>query len=340
LNLVTGATGIVGSHVVLALLQNNQAVVACKQKSSDISKLEKLFSYYTPNYKQLFYKINWVEMDLTEMSSIEDALEGITAVYHCAGFVSLNKKDREKLFAINEKGTENMVNACLQKKIRALCHVSSIATINNLDYTLPLSEEVFWKKSGKESDYAISKYNAEREVWRGIEEGLNALIVNPGVILSPGFWNQSSSKIFDTCYKGNKFYTSGTSGYIGALDLANTMINLVHDKKFANRYIIIENNYTIQSIFNSIQKQFHKAGPTIKVNKVMLQIGRMAQTFYSLFTGKEVVLTKALINSAFTSQLYSNKKILANTNLHFTAIEEIIAQICKIYLAEKKTQSK
>lgn len=335
LNLVTGATGIVGSHVVLNLLQNNESVLACKQKSSDISKVQKLFSYYTSDYQSLFEKINWVELDLMDISSIEEALAGVDRVYHCAGFVSFGKKDRKKLFEVNEIGTSNIVNACLHKNISTLCHVSSIATINNLDYTLPLNEDVFWKKSGRESDYAISKYNAEREVWRGIEEGLNAVIVNPGVILSPGFWNQSSSKLFETGYKGTKFYTDGSSGYIGADDLAKTMIELVNQKKFANRYIVIENNYSIQKIFTLIQSHFQKAAPSIKVSKTMLKIGRLFELLAALFSKREIVLTKAVINSAFSKQLYDNQKIRGQTYVQFAPISELIPKICAHYLNEK-----
>lgn len=186
-NLVTGATGILGSHVVLALLQKGRKVVASKQPNSDLSKIKTLFSYYGNEALRLYESITWVDLDVRDQLMIEDALEGIDTVYHCAGFVSFNRNERKKMMDINEQGTRNMVNACLHKNIDALCHVSSLATINNLDYTEALTEQVFWKTSGHESAYAISKYNAEREVWRGIEEGLRAVIVNPGVILSPGF---------------------------------------------------------------------------------------------------------------------------------------------------------
>ncbi|MGZ4090066.1 MAG: NAD-dependent epimerase/dehydratase family protein [Bacteroidia bacterium] len=191
MNLVTGATGIIGSHVVLKLLQANKPVVAARQKNSDVAAVEKLFAYYTKESARLFQKIKWVEVDVCDIFSVEEALDGITIVYHCAGYISFDRRNREKLFKINEGGTANVVNACLLKNV-TLCHVSSIATINNLDYKDNLDETVFWKTSGRESDYAVSKYNAEREVWRGIEEGLRAVIVNPGVVLSPGFWNQSS----------------------------------------------------------------------------------------------------------------------------------------------------
>ncbi|MCC6370287.1 MAG: NAD-dependent epimerase/dehydratase family protein [Bacteroidia bacterium] len=339
MNLVTGATGIIGSHVLLALLQANRPVTACKQKNSDLKRVEKLFSYYTSDYTALFAKIKWIDLDIRDSFSVDDALEGIDTVYHCAGFVSFNRNQRKKLMEVNHQGTKLLVDACLHKNIKAFCHVSSMATINNQDYTLPLSEEVFWKLSGKESDYAMSKYNAEREVWRGMEEGLNAVIVNPGVVLSPGFWDQSSSRIFDTCYKGNLFYTAGSTGYVAARDVAAAMLKLVDAQKFSNRYILIENNYPFKTVFNWIHANFKKPLPRINATKPILYLGWMADSVISFVFGRKLVLTHSLINSALNKQLYSNHKINATGLLSFMPVEKCLAEICAIYLAEKEKGS-
>ncbi len=336
MNLVIGATGILGGHVVLKLLQNNQPVIAGKQKTSDLKKVEKLFSYYDPNYKQLFEKIKWIDIDVTDIYSIEEALEGITTVYNCSGFVSFNKADRKKLFQINEGGAANVVNACLEKKIASLCHVSSIATINNSDYIVPLNESVFWKSSGKESDYAISKHNGEREVWRGIEEGLNAIVVNPGVILSSGFWDQSSSQLFNVCYKGNKFYTDGKAGYIAAEDVAACMIELVEKRLFANRYILIENNYSFKEILSQVQSQLNRAKPSINAGKNLLELARIMDAFMCLFTGKPRRITKLVIFAGLNKQLFSNSKIKAVFSRGFMPVNQAIEKICKDFLADKK----
>ncbi|MES2680013.1 MAG: NAD-dependent epimerase/dehydratase family protein [Bacteroidota bacterium] len=334
MNLVTGATGILGSHVLLELLKNGQPVVACKQNSSDLRRVEKLFAYYVPNHQELFAKIKWVDVDVRDIFSIDDALEGITTVYHCAGLVSFDKRDRQKLTEINEVGTANVVNACLGKKIQALCHVSSIGAINNSDYILPLHEDVFWKTSGRESHYAISKYNGEREVWRGIEEGLNAVIVNPGVILSPGFRNQSSSRIFDTCYRGNKFYTSGSTGYVAAADVAKIMVALITERKYRNRYILVEGNYKFRDVFSQIHTQFKNPAPRVNVPRAALVMAGFFESIISFFRGKPPRINKALINAAFNNQVFSNKKIRETLNYSFIPIDQTIGQICKSYLFE------
>lgn len=335
MNLVTGATGIVGSHVVLALLQNNEPVLATRQKNSDISKTEKLFSYYTPDYKQLFQKIKWLELNLSDLFAIEDALAEVTAVYHCAGSVSFLKADKKKMVEVNETGTRNLVNACLGKNIKAFCYVSSIATINNLDHKSALNEEVFWKTSGKESDYAFSKYNGEREVWRGIEEGLNAVIVNPGLILSPGFWDQSSSKLFETCYRGNSFYTEGTSAYVAASDVANCMIALVNKKCFGQRYILVENNYSFLQIFSLIQSAFHKKAPGIKLSRAVLKFVSKLESILCLFSGKSPKLGAGIVNAAFNQQLFDNTKVKSELACEFRSTAQVIAEICRHYSLEK-----
>ncbi|MBA2610715.1 MAG: NAD-dependent epimerase/dehydratase family protein [Bacteroidetes bacterium] len=339
MNLVIGATGILGSHVVLKLLQNDQPVIASRQKNSNLKNVEKLFSYYCDNSKQLFEKIKWVEIDVTDIYSIEEALEGITNVYNCSGFVSFINSDRKKLFLINETGAANVVNACLQKKIDALCHVSSVATINNSDYIVPLSENVFWKSSGKESDYAISKYNGEREVWRGIEEGLNAVIVNPGVILSSGFWQQSSSKLVDVCYKGNRFYTNGNAGYIAAEDVAACMLQLVNKRLFANRYILIENNYSFKEILDKIQSQLKKPKPTINAGKNILGFARVIDAFISTFSKKQQQITQPVIDASLNKQLFSNEKIKSVFQSPLLPVNQVIEKVCKDYLADKNVHS-
>lgn len=328
MNLVTGGTGLLGSHVVLKLLQQGKSVVVAKQSTSNIQQVKQLFSYYESNANELFDKIKWVDIDLTNVFSIEAALENIDTVFHCAGFVSFQERDFEKLIRINEVGTANIVNACIHKKISALCHVSSLSTINNSDYLGEINEGVFWKTSGKESAYAISKYNAEREVWRGIEEGLNAVIVNPGVILAPGYPHQSSGKLFAFCKKGNLFYTDGSTGYVGAFDVAEIMVQLIDKKIYTERFIIVENSYSYQSIFTLIQQAYKKPAPKIKLGFWILHFGRVADAFLSKLTGKDRVITHDIIRSATGHKSFSNQKIKKALSFTFTPINQVISQIC------------
>lgn len=336
MNLITGATGLVGAHVALQLLKQQKPVVAIKRLNSDMTKTKKLFSYYTPDYETLFQQIKWINADICDIYSVLDALEGIDTVYHCAGFVSFNKKDNKQLYKINTEGTANMVNACLEKNIKTLCHVSSIATLQNPDITQNIDESVYWKSSPNASDYAISKYNGEREVWRGMEEGLSAIIVNPSIILSPGFWNQSSGKLTSTCYKGTPFYTNGSSATVNAMDVANCMIALVTKNLTGKRYILSENNYSFKEIAATIQKQFGNKEPQIEVGKPLLILAKWAESISRVFSGKEQMLSINTIHSILEKNSYSNTRIKKELDYKFIPFSESVKFICTAYINDHK----
>lgn len=335
MNLITGATGLIGAHVALQLLQESQPVTAIRRSGSDTGKTRKLFSYYTPDYEELFSRIRWVDADITDIYSILDVLDGIDHVYHCAGFVSFDDKHRGQMHRINATGTANMVNACLEKPVKAFCHVSSIATLQNPDVTINIDESVSWKSSPDVSEYAISKYNGEREVWRGMEEGLNALIVNPGLVLGPGFWEQSSGKLVSTCYKGTSFYTAGSSAAISAADTAACMIGLTRKSAFSKRFILTAHNYTFHELFSAFHKAFGKKEPSVEAGKLMLRLGLWLDALRSAITGKERVLTKATINAGLTKNTFNNTRVRETLNYRFAPLQETITFVCETYLKEQ-----
>ena len=338
MNLVTGATGLVGAHLVLQLLHQGKPVVAIKRQGSDILKTKKLFSYYTSDSENLFNKIKWVDADVLDIFSLLEALEGVETVYHCAGFVSFNSKDRKQMHRINSEGTANLVNASLEKNIKAFCHVSSIATLQNPDITTNIDESVYWKSSPNASDYAISKYNGEREVWRGTEEGLNAVIVNPGIILGPGFWQQSSGKLIETSYKGNPFYTRGSSATVDARDVASCMIQLIEKKEFSKRFVLIENNYSFKEILSTINKALGKKEPRLEAGKALLNIGKWLDGIKSFFTNKEQIITKETINATLDSNSYNNNRIKEVINHQFIPLIDTVQFVCGAYLKDIRTK--
>lgn len=336
MNLVIGATGTIGAQVALQLLQQNKSVVCAKQSSSDINKTKKLFSYYTPQFNELFNSIKWVDVDVCDIYSLIDAFEGIYTVYNCSGFVSFNRKFEKKLFKINVEGVANIVNACLEKNIKALCHVSSIAAIHNPDITQNIHEGIYWKSSPDAGNYAISKYNGEREVWRGIEEGLNAVIVNPSIVLAPGFWKQSSGKLFDTCYNGSPFYTSGASATVDVVDVANCMIKLIDKKVFNQRFIISEGNHSFKEILTVIQTNYGKKPPQFMAGKITLTIGKYLDFIRCLFSNEEQLITKETIVSGLQITTFDNSKIKNTLDFTFKPLQESSRFICNCYLNDLK----
>ena len=218
--LVTGGTGLVGAHLLYDLTSSGKKVRAIKRTSSDISVVKKVFSYYSADSENLLKNIEWVNAELSDVYSLLDAMEGVQEIYHCAAMVSFEKKKEEEMMKINIEGTANMVNAALAKSVSKFCHVSSIAALGRDEKGGFISEETFWKSSPDNSNYSISKYGAEREVWRAAEEGLNVVIVNPSLIIGGGNWTQSSSNMFSKGYKGIKYYSSGENGFIDVRDVS------------------------------------------------------------------------------------------------------------------------
>lgn len=332
-NLVTGANGLLGAHVMLVLLQRGQSVRAMTRAGSDRSEVIQFFKRFDGESGKLAESIEWREADITDLPSLEELVQGMDQVFHCAGFVSFDRSDRVKLLKINEGGTANIVAACLQWKVR-LCHVSSVAVLHNLDHKTALTENVFWKRSGKESDYAISKYNAEREVWRGIEEGLEAVIVNPSVILASGFWSRSSSRMMDTVYGGNPFYTSGSAGYVAASDVAGIMVSLMEKKISGERFILSEGSYTYRKMFTWMAEAVGKSGPRWSIPKTALHLAGIGERLLARILGKAARISPDIVNSAFNNQIYSSEKVCNLLNFKFLPIETVVKDLGKVYLED------
>ncbi|MBS1650667.1 MAG: NAD-dependent epimerase/dehydratase family protein [Bacteroidetes bacterium] len=335
MNLVTGATGIIGANTMLQLLLSNKPVIASKQANSNLEAVKNFFSLN--NHINLFNNIKWVEIDFDDVLSIEEHLKNIEVIYNCIGFVSFNNSRKKKLLKTNYHVVTNIVNACLSFPKIALCHVSSVATLHNQDQS-ELNELTYWKPSGCESAYAYSKYKGECEVWRGIEEGLNAVIVNPGVVLSAGFTNNSSSALINFCSKPNKFYTQGIAPYISASDVSKSMIMLIDKKLFGQRYILVEGNYTFKTIFTLIQNEHGYEAPTKSISKNKLHLISFFEKISTFITGKERKLSKSAIQSAFNNQKYISKHT-STLFKDFEPIKATIQAICtknKSFSASKK----
>ncbi len=328
MNLVTGATGLVGSHLLLTLLQKGETVIAMKRGLSKINEIKEIFSYYTPDHEELFSKITWREGDLNDVLGFDELLKDVKVVYHCAALVSLDDKHKEELLKSNKEGTANLVNACIDHKIEAFCFTSSIATLQNKDIKTDVDETVFWKTDPDQSAYSLSKYLAEQEVWRGIEEGLNAVIVNPGVIIGPGNWTRGTGQLVSLSAKGVKFYTEGVTGFVGAIDVAGAMVALVNKKVFGERFILVENNYSFKYVLEKIHLELCKSAPKIRAGKGLLSLGK----WFSFLMPSGQKLTSSTISALTTKTTFSNRKLGRFLDYKYTSIDECIKFASKCYL--------
>jgi dihydroflavonol-4-reductase len=326
--LITGATGLVGSHLAIHLLENDENVRAIYRNENSIVKTKSLFELYKISH--LFDKIEWIQADINDITTLEIAFENIEYVYHCAALVSFDPKDEEKLRKINIEGTANVVNFCLAKNIKKLCYVSSIAAFGDLlDHEKIITETTDWNPEKFHSDYAISKYGAEIEVFRAQQEGLNVVIVNPGVILGAGFFESGSGKIFAKVKNGLSFYTNGTTAFVAVSDVVKIMFQLMKSNINGERFALVSENCTYKYLLETIADSLHVKKPNRKISKFTTNIAWRIDWILSNIFFQKRNLSKDLAASLHSTDLYSNEKIKKTLNFEFEKVAFSVKQISK-----------
>ena len=324
--LVTGGTGLVGAHLLLHLVEQGENARAIYRSTTSIEKTKNLFSLY--NKSHLFEKIEWMEADILDIPSLEIAFQNIEFVYHCAALISFDPKDEEAIRKTNIEGTANIVNFSLAYKIKKILFVSSIAALGDLNTAETIiSETTEWNPEKPHSDYAISKYGAEMEVWRGQQEGLSVLTVNPGVIIGPGFPEQGSGALFSAVAKGLSFYTLGTTGFIAVTDVVETSVRLMKSDIQNERFTLIENNYSFQEILNCIADSLQVNRPRWQATPLVMEIIWRIDWFFSVFFFQKRKLSRASAKASYSKSVYANAKIKAVLQSEFTTIKEYITTI-------------
>lgn len=335
--LVTGGTGMLGAQLLVQLTARGTKVKALRRESSDLTLVKKTFGWYSNQPDIDFDRIEWVVGDLLDSPFVYELLEGVSLVFHCAAMVSFDPADRMQLKQVNETGTALLVNAMLHYPNIRLCHVSSIAAIGANDDGSPANENTPWKQDAHTSAYSVSKYNAEREVWRGIAEGLNAVIVNPSVILGPGNWQTGSSALFALARKGMPFYTHGVTGYVDVRDVAKAMILLTDLSLSGERYIVSAANLSYREFFTQAAKALGSAPPRYEIKPWM---GELAWRFYALkgfLQGKRPAITRETSRNAQKIRYFSSEKLIAQTGFRFISPEESIRHYAQLYLNDSPT---
>lgn len=333
--LVTGGTGLVGSHLIYQLTLENNVIRATHRADSDIERVKLLFKFYSKDFNELFKKIEWIEADLNNLSQLQDAFKDISYVYHCAAYISFDPSRYETLRRVNIRGTANIVNLCINNKIKKLCHVSSVAT---LGYNIKeIDENNYWDGNKHKSAYAISKYGAEMEVWRGVQEGVKSVIINPGVIIGPGFSKSAFGTIIKMVTNKKRFHTCGKTGYVDVRDIANIMIRLMNSKIENERYILVNKNLSYKKVIDMVSSNLGMKNKSTFVSKSKLIIALVFDLVSSKFFNKERKLSKALCKTLTRNFNYSSKKIKKNLNFEFTSILETFEKSCQFYSQEKSS---
>jgi dihydroflavonol-4-reductase len=336
---VAGGTGYLGSHFLYNLVQLGKPVRALYRDREKLEYFLKFRKFYPAVNDQMLDRIEWVKGDILDYYTLSEYLTGITQVYHLAGLVSFHKKDKKRLFKINVQGAANVVNACLEHQIDRLCHVSSISALGDSEDGEPIDESHLWSKRPSTSPYSYSKFRGEMEVWRGIHEGLHAVIVNPSVIVGPGMWYGSSAGIFKQIYRGLNYYPTGTSGYIDVRDVVNIMIRLTESEVSGERFVLSAENLSHHEVLNYLAEGMKKRLPDRPLTPLMIKTACHLEKIRSLFTGSQPRITRQSMEISTSVTTYSNHKIVQVLSIDFTSVKESLVSSGSLFLDEQENKS-
>lgn len=320
--LVTGGTGFLGSYIIRDLVNKGYTVRAIRRST-------KLPGWIDP---AIMNRVEWIEGDVLDVVALEEAMEDIDTIIHSAAVVSFLKKDRRDMYQVNVEGTANVVNMALEKNVRRLVHISSVAALGRTANGGHVNEEKKWEESKVNTHYAISKFKAELHVWRGLSEGLDAVIINPSTILGYGDWHSSSCAIFKQVYNGFGWYTPGINGFVDVEDVARAALLLMESDITGERYIVNGDTWSFKKLQDTIAFYFEKKGPVRKTTPFLLGLAWRIEKIKSFFTGKKPLLTKESARVAQSQTWFSNEKILkAMPGFSFTPLEQTIKKACNLY---------
>jgi nucleoside-diphosphate-sugar epimerase len=315
--LVTGGSGLVGKELIKQLLAKGESVIAIYNTTA-------LAEFNSPLLKK-------VHCNILDVTGLGEIMQGVAKVYHCAGLVSFDPKQKQQLYKINIEGTANIVNAALDAGVKKLVHVSSVSALGRIRENQPITENMNWTEETNNSNYGQSKYLGELEVWRGIGEGLDAVIVNPVIILGDGDWTAGSSKIFKSVYEEFPWYSEGSSGFVDVRDVAKAMIELMESNTGSQRFILSAENKSYREIFNLIAQAFNKKIPHKKVTPTIAKIIWRLEAIKSMFTKKAPLITKETAATALAKVTFDNSKLLKLLPaFKYKKIEDSISHTCQL----------
>lgn len=331
--LVTGATGLVGCHLLWALLKNNEPVRALYRRGSDLERVKRIFSYYSGSSDTFYDKIQWFEADILDLAKLNDSFQDISRVYHCAALISFDPRDKDRLYETNVIGTTNVVNLCVRYGIEKLCYVSSIAALGDALECDSIDENTEWDDQTI-SNYAITKHQAEIEVWRGVQEGVPSVIVNPGIIVGPGFWHTGSGTLFKMVAKGQKWYPPGGTGFVTIQDVIQSMVRLMDSEIKNKRYVLVNQNLTYKEIFSMIALEFDLPVPKKELQLWQLKLLLPFDWILSKLLNKSRRITRDNIRSVSRIKIYKGEKICRQIDFSYELLNEAVAFGCQKYKEE------
>jgi dihydroflavonol-4-reductase len=322
--LVTGGTGFLGAYILKNLLEKGFDVRATRRSAA--------LPFFIP--AAILEKVEWIDAEVLDVVSLEDAMEDVGAIIHAAAIVSFDTRDRNKMYQVNVEGTANVVNCAVERGVKRIIHVSSVAALGRTTKAGVVTEEKKWEENNSNTHYAISKHHAEMHVYRGFAEGLEGVVINPSTILGYGNWHQSSCAIFKNAYKGFNWYTKGINGFVGVEDVAEATVQLLESGINQERFIVNADNWPFQKLFNTIADNFDKPRPAREATRAMGELAWRVESMKAMLTGTKPLLTRETAKVAQSQTSFDNAALLAALpGFSFTPLETVIANSCEKYKA-------
>jgi nucleoside-diphosphate-sugar epimerase len=318
--LVTGATGFLGAYLVRLLLMKGYKVRGLKRVTSTFELLADIQD-----------KVEWVDADITDIVALEEAFEGVTFVCHCAAIVSFHPRDMREMHLTNVSGTANIVNLCLLHKVKKLIHVSSIAALGRSKERIHLDEKCPWVQSRDNTNYAITKHLAEQEVWRGIAEGLQAVIVLPAIIVGSQSWDEGMAAFFQKIDQGLKFCPTGQSGFVDVRDVVIFMECLLHQDIKNERFILSAVNISHRAFFGMIASTLEVTPPKIMVGPLLVELAWRVEWLKEKLLHAKPMVTKESARASITNFIYHNDKSSTVDGFAYRALQNTVSDIAVQY---------
>lgn len=326
----------VGSYLLYELTRKGHKVKALLRPGKKPYETRKLFNCISTENEHLIDQVEWVEGDVLDPFSLQKAMQGVDYVYHCAAIISFNPRELKSMLAVNVEGTANVVNACLENGTKKLCHVSSIASLGQAEKGEMIDEKAKWKTSRVNSGYAISKYGGEREVWRGLEEGLNAVIVNPSVIIGAGCHRKATNKLFHNIKNFLPYYVPGINGYVDVRDVVNAMIILMESTVSGERFVLNSENLSLREFFIKIADILGKPHPRIALNSLVMNTVAWLDEMQARLTRSKPLLTRENVRASMSKSYYSAEKFRAAFNYSFVPMADSLSEAFRVLDGLKK----
>jgi dihydroflavonol-4-reductase len=296
---VTGGTGFLGAHLLHCLVDRGERVRALRRTDSSMDLVASIQD-----------RIEWVEGDVLDVVALEEAMVAVDYVFHCAAMVSFDPADRKRMAKINVEGTANVVNAALEAQVKKFLFVSSIAALGRQANRPHVNETARWEAGPLNTTYGHTKFLAECEVWRGQEEGLDVVVVNPAIIIGAGRWDQASGRFFRQVHQGMSFYPTGVTGFVDVRDVVTAMLRLMESDISGERFILSGENLSYKSFLSKIATVLSKKAPHRQATPLLTALAWRADWLRSKFTGEKPLLTEETARSSAAKCYYDSGKIV------------------------------